>query len=328
MNGQSHIIVDDALLGKYLSGEAAPEEAMAVDDWLRQSAENRTAFRELAAIWYSASGHTAHQLPDEAAAWQEIRQRMPAARVIRSNKRWWAIAAGIILIVGCFSVIQLFKQKPVEVLPPVTLHAANETVTDTMPDHSVVTLSKNSRLQYPADFNVKTRELLLEGEAFFDVAPNPAIPFIVNAGDIKIKVLGTSFKVLRLQQGIVRVAVQTGVVSMYHAGGQLTVKAGQTGVYEPEGHRLYIEAAQAHAPASESRVFDFHDATLAEIMQALGKAYGFKPVFENEQLRDCRMSSEFEDKPLDYVLDIVSTTLNVQIQVKGKVAYISGEGCN
>jgi hypothetical protein len=51
-------------------------------------------------------------------------------------------------------------------------------------------------------------------------------------------------------------------------------------------------------------------------------------VFENAQLRDCRMSSEFEDKPLDYVLDIVSTTLNVQIQVKNKVAYISGEGCN
>jgi ferric-dicitrate binding protein FerR (iron transport regulator) len=199
-----------------------------------------------------------------------------------------------------------------------------------MPDHSVVALSKDSRLQYAADFNIKTRELLLEGEAFFDVTPNPALPFIVHAGDISIKVLGTSFKIVRQQQGVVSVAVQTGAVSMYHADGQLTVKAGQTGIYEPEGHRLYIEAAQAEEqpPVTEARVFDFHDAKLEEIMEALGKAYGFKPVFKNEQLRDCRMSSEFEDKPLDYVLDIVSTTLNVQIQVKDKVAYISGEGCN
>lgn len=326
MNGQSHIIVDDALLGKYLSGEAAPEEAMAVDDWLQQSKENSAAFRELAAVWYTASGHPSHQLPDKALTWQEISARMPAARVIRSNKQWWAIAAGIILIAGCFTVIQLFKKKPVAGQPPVTLYAANEAITDTMPDHSVVTLSKDSRLQYPADFNTNTRELQLEGEAFFDVTSNPALPFIVNAGDIKIKVLGTSFKVRRQQQGVIRVAVQSGAVSMYHVNGQLTVKAGQTGIYEPQGRRLYIEAAQA--PAAAARVFDFHDATLSEIMQALGKAYGFKPVFENAELRDCRMSSEFEDKPLDYVLDIVSTTLNVQIQVKDKVAYISGEGCN
>lgn len=326
MNGQNHIIVDDALLGKYLSGEAVPEEAMAVDDWLQQSAENSATFRELAAVWYAASGYPPHQLPDKALAWQEIRQRMPAARVIRSNKRWWAIAAGIILIVGCFTVIQLLKKKPIGTLSPVTLYAANEAITDTMPDHSVVTLSKDSRLQYPVDFNTKTRELLLEGEAFFDVTPNPALPFIVNAGDVKIKVLGTSFEVHRQQQGVVRVSVQSGMVSMYHASGQLIVKAGQTGIYKSEGHRLYIQAVQA--PATEARVFDFHDAKLEEIMQALGKAYGFKPVFENEELRDCHMSSEFEDKPLDYVLDIVSTTLNVQIQVKDKVAYISGEGCN
>jgi len=325
MNGQSHIIVDEALLGKYLSGEAVPEEAMAVDDWLHQSAENSAAFRELAAIWHNASGHAPHRLPDKAAAWQEIKGRMPATRVVRSNKHWLAIAAGIILIVGCFAVVQLFKKKPIETFSQVTLYATNEAKADTLPDHSVVTLSKSSSLHYPADFNIKTRELLLEGEAFFDVAPNPAIPFIVNAGDIKIKVLGTSFKVER-QQGIVRVVVQTGVVSMYHTAAQQTVKAGQTGVYEPEGQRLYIEAAKA--PASEAHVFDFHDARLEEIMQALGQAYGFKPVFENTELRDCRMSAEFDNKPLDYVLDIVSTTLNVQIQVKDKVAYISGEGCN
>ncbi|HEY1165581.1 MAG TPA: FecR domain-containing protein [Chitinophaga sp.] len=330
MNGQSHIIVDDALIGKYLSGEATPEEAIAVDDWLQQSAENSAAFSELAAIWYNASGHTPHQAPDKTAAWQEIRQRMPAARVIRSNKGWWAIAAGIILIVACFGIIQLFKQKPADVLSPVIVYAANEAVTDTMPDHSIVTLSKESRLQYPADFNIRTRELQLEGEAFFDVTPNPALPFIVHAGDISIKVLGTSFKIDRQPQGIVKVAVQTGAVSMYHTNSQLTVKAGQTGIYDPEGRRLYIEAAQAEtqAPANAARVFDFHDAKLEEIMEALGKAYGFKPVFKNEELRDCRMSSEFEDKPLEYVLDIVSTTLNVQIQVKDKVAYISGEGCN
>ena len=65
----------------------------------------------------------------------------------------------------------------------------------TLADGTHIWLNSGSQLSYPTDFSGKTREVLLAGEAFFDVAHNPAKPFYVITRDIKIRVLGTSFNV-------------------------------------------------------------------------------------------------------------------------------------
>jgi ferric-dicitrate binding protein FerR (iron transport regulator) len=64
-----------------------------------------------------------------------------------------------------------------------------------LPDGTQVWLNSNSRLKYTGDFNSKNREVGLEGEAYFDVAKQMRLPFIVHTGTIDIKVLGTSFAV-------------------------------------------------------------------------------------------------------------------------------------
>lgn len=64
-----------------------------------------------------------------------------------------------------------------------------------LPDGTLVWLNSGSKLNYQPDFNTRSREVVLEGEAFFDVVKNPAHPFIVHAAVIDIKVLGTSFTV-------------------------------------------------------------------------------------------------------------------------------------
>jgi ferric-dicitrate binding protein FerR (iron transport regulator) len=70
----------------------------------------------------------------------------------------------------------------------------------TLPDGSRVWLNAGSNLYYITNFEkTTTREVKLEGEAFFDVAKNPARPFIVHAGDINIKALGTTFNVKAYQ---------------------------------------------------------------------------------------------------------------------------------
>ena len=65
----------------------------------------------------------------------------------------------------------------------------------TLADNTVVWLNAGSRLVYPTAFKGKTREVLLFGEAYFEVAKNPEKPFIVNTSDAQIKVLGTQFNV-------------------------------------------------------------------------------------------------------------------------------------
>lgn len=62
-------------------------------------------------------------------------------------------------------------------------------------DNTVVWLNSGSRLIYPSHFNGKTREVMLYGEAFFEVSRNPEKPFIVKTSELDVKVLGTQFNV-------------------------------------------------------------------------------------------------------------------------------------
>lgn len=64
-----------------------------------------------------------------------------------------------------------------------------------LPDGTTVWLNAGSKLHYENDFNGPTREVRLEGEAFFDVVKQPDRPFIVHTSGIDIRVLGTAFNV-------------------------------------------------------------------------------------------------------------------------------------
>ena len=66
----------------------------------------------------------------------------------------------------------------------------------TLPDGSNVWLNHSSSLKYPAMFYGNARSVELNGEGYFEVAPNPKIPFIVMAGEIEIKALGTAFNIM------------------------------------------------------------------------------------------------------------------------------------
>jgi transmembrane sensor len=92
-----------------------------------------------------------------------------------------------------------------------------------LPDGSSVTLNTASIVRVSYSANVR-RVHLLDGEALFDVAKDPARPFVVFAGDSQVRAVGTSFTVRRLTGGAVRVMVREGVVEVRQAGGAAPVK--------------------------------------------------------------------------------------------------------
>src|SRR5690606_4939020 len=85
-----------------------------------------------------------------------------------------------------------------------------------LPDGSIVILSPDSRIKYRNGVETGTRELFLEGEAYFDVAHDSKRPFFVYAGDVITRVLGTSFKIRhRGHNEKTTVSVKTGKVTVY-----------------------------------------------------------------------------------------------------------------
>src|SRR5690606_2859673 len=65
-----------------------------------------------------------------------------------------------------------------------------------LPDGSTVIVGVGSKLNYPSSFDsLRTREVYLEGQAYFDIRHNPQKPFIIHTGKVATTVLGTSFNI-------------------------------------------------------------------------------------------------------------------------------------
>jgi len=89
----------------------------------------------------------------------------------------------------------------------------------TLPDSSTVVLNGACRFEYNKQFGVSSREMILRGEAWFDIRKNPDMPLMLTAGNVRIKVLGTSFNVkayaddafveATLLKGVIEVSVKT-----------------------------------------------------------------------------------------------------------------------
>ena len=95
----------------------------------------------------------------------------------------------------------------------------------TLEDGSVLTLNTASRVSVRYDEGRRSVRLA-EGEALFDVARDPARPFVVEAGDAAVRAVGTSFTVRRIADAPVEVLVREGVVELTRAAAPMPVRLG------------------------------------------------------------------------------------------------------
>ncbi|WP_160716146.1 FecR domain-containing protein [Chitinophaga solisilvae] len=330
MNKSEHIPYE--LLGKYFSGEASPEEAIAVEDWIAAAPEHRRLFEQTAGLWENAAGGQQHTLPDKAAVWQEIRRQLPGAAPLKTaavrpgNRR--LMAAAILLLICGASLYFLLYRTSAPAADWVSRQTTAGIFRDTLPDHSLAVINSHSAISYEKGLAGRNRLIRLKGQAWFDVTFNPGKPFIVEVGDIAVKVLGTAFNIQQ-KDSTIEVAVLNGSVAMMNSRNRLTVTAGQQGIYHAaSGTFELVNAFNSNKMGYATRVFNFENTSLKDIAAQLEKAYGVTIRIADKKLENCAMSSSFENKPLDYIFEVISVTLNVQCRVEKDSVYINGEGCN
>jgi ferric-dicitrate binding protein FerR (iron transport regulator) len=210
----------------------------------------------------------------------------------------------------------------------ITKTAGGTILQDTLPDHSAITLAQHATLKYPVDFNDRKREVVLTGEGWFHVVANPRKPFIISAGNVFIRVTGTSFSV-RQTDTLIETCVKTGTVMMYNEQGSVKVTAGHKGVYSVIKNKFSsADSFNINAIGFATGIFTFENTSMKEIAGQLEKAYGITIVFENEKLKDCTISCSFDNKPVKYIFDVIAVTLNIRWYMRNKTVYINGSGCN
>ena len=195
------------LMSRHLSREASPEEEEELQDLLANAPDRHYLFDILLSYFRNPPVAAALRPAGDPDLDQRFLKMMessagltPFHHIRQAVRRKWFIAAAVaacILLVWGISHLSLSPAThPVhDVHNEEVLARAGTRTKMVLPDGTQVWLNSNSRLKYNNDFNTNDREVILEGEAYFDVAKNMQLPFIVHASSIDIKVLGTSFAV-------------------------------------------------------------------------------------------------------------------------------------
>ena len=306
--------INEATLLAYLNKELGQEEMLEVDRWLIQSSANMQKLNDIRETWKMAGRLRAKPVSvNTDDAWQKVLDEIATMEEtvipIRTkiNFRLIAVAASLLMLIGVASVFLLNKPSGSGELK---LTAANEVVSDILPDGSEVTLNKNSALSYPSEFKGDERRISLKGEAFFEVERNEAKPFIVSLPhSFYVKVLGTSFDIkANDDEDQTVVFVNSGKVEFGSETDMVILTAGEKGIMNNATGEVEKISAKSSSIAElfwmEERL-EFKNEPLSEVIAILNEVYDDKVVLNCEQQADQLYRSKHSRQSLEEVVNII-----------------------
>lgn len=318
MNNNSQHIVNETLIAKYLEGAATSNEQLLVEEWRNESELNEKEFEQYKAVWLASESinHTNNQQFDANAAWKKINPRLSSKKAKIINLRPWYGKAAIVFalcLLGYLTVNYLLNDEN-----RIEIYSSFEKQTITLPDQSVVTLNKNSKLTYADSYSEKNRIVYLEGEAFFDVQHQANLPFIVKHKHIEVTVLGTQFYLNETNNSA---NVEVSVVK-----GKVAVKANndeQTEILtkgEKVDYSLIQKVLQKSQSENNNQQFwntgelTFQKVRLNQLFAELEKHYQTKIAFEEDSFNSCLFSGRFNSKSVEEILEQVKLSYEFSIQ--------------
>jgi hypothetical protein len=266
-------------------------------------------------------------------------------------QRTWMIAASVLVIVILSSVFY-FTRHAQETIQQTTANApflerTVELITVrnelrqpkkiTLTDGSIVQLESNSLLSYHSDFNTANREVLLEGEAFFEVTKSYK-PFLIYSKDVVTKVLGTSFRIsARPGASQVKVIVRTGKVwvnvpekqgNREQPGGVVITPNYQV-TYSTDDESLVVSLVDrpVQLKTMEKEALVFEDKPMSQVLETLSVMYGVEITYDTTLLNNCPITTTLTNEALYDQLSLICSAVKAEYTEKNGKILISGGEC-
>lgn len=268
-----------------------------------------------------------------------LESNVPAIQLTPSRpgfiRRYFAAAAIAILIIGSAAFFYLRPGK--QAAPSLAVHISPPKPTVsyirhlTLPDGSSVVLHAGSKLEYPASFEGKFREVTLYGEAYFDISHNASLPFVIHTGKVKTTVLGTAFNI-KADSNHVIVSVTRGKVKVEDDLKVLAVLTpDQQMQYNVPENKAARQTVNANTLVNDWTKEDmvFNGIAFEEIAGILNKRYGVLVLFKNESLKKCKIRASFSGtETLEQVASVLCGIRNGNFeQLADGAIVLNGEGC-
>lgn len=296
---------DTYTLIKFIFHQTTPEEEKEVLVWLEQDKSRYSILEKIA-----RSKSAIAQNRDDDWVKKDFSQLQSRIANKQMRRRFLRIAAVFVgLIVTSFSAYLLVNEDTQWQTVTVAKGEHNEVV---LPDGTKVKLAPDTKFHYPVDFSASTREVKLEGQAFFDVAHDKDRPFIVHTTFSDVEVLGTKFNVKAypnekntttlLVEGKVNVGFMN--ADRERIGEQLLAPA-QMSNYNHKTQKINVHRVDMkHELAWLDKRLSFRNESFSEIANKIERHYNVNVIFYDGRLSAKRITGEFKEETITEVLEI------------------------
>jgi len=351
------------LIIKVLSNNASEEEIGILNQWIAQSEYHRLYYHQIKNLWQVSSVIQKTDHYNTETAWKKAQFLIKPDNDLSDKgnhfnyRLFIRIAAAIIFAFLFGGAAVYFGMRNTIGVAAITDNYVNEITAPMgsksevlLPDGTLVWLNAGSKLRFSQAYNIKDRNVELEGEGFFEVKTNPHKPFIVNTSEIKVKAYGTTFNVKAYpEEGTITTTLVEGAVKIESSGKSsqkinLTLKPNQNLTYEKastkekskhyvppkvESNKSTIHRDEISVPpvsvTSDVKI-DLYTSwkderwiiermSLDELTVMLERRFAVKFIYKSDNLKSYKISGIIRKETLEQVLDFLKLTTPLKYNI-------------
>lgn len=303
--------IDNSLLEKYFKGNCTDEEVKLVEAYLSQP-----------------------ETPEADEWFQEMYEESAGAPVVSMKRnifrRWYSAAAAVAILIGVLGWMWQWQlnsagKNLVASTWDTLANSGNDIKRLAMTDGSEVWLAPHSSVIYNQQYNDSTRELWLEGEAFFRVKSDQARPFSVHTGKLVTTALGTAFNISTTSKadGSIEVSLLEGKVSVATSAFSCILHPGQMIAWRDD----LVSFAPVNFNLQEvndwrqgKMVFD--KTLLADAFARMQARTGCKIIIDPSIKKDLKVSGTFPaSTPVENILEAMQYVHGFKVEKRGNNTY-------
>ncbi|MGE0079018.1 MAG: FecR family protein [Bacteroidales bacterium] len=321
MESSSNRIKNSVRVTRYISGNMNKLEAFWFEKVIARNSEMKRLVKEMKNDWNTTGEFLNKQKVNPEKAWSSLYQRLESENLLpKKNNRLlilrpqlylkYAAIVAFALILSGIGGYKYFHPEQIDLAN----NSKQNTLITTLPDGTTIYLAQNSQITYPKRFVGKTRQIQLDGEAFFEVAKNPNKPFIIDTKAASVKVLGTSFNLKSTDSKNFELNVVEGKVGVNlnsKPNENIIAIAGDRVI--ANNNKLNKEQAKEISTTKNKMIrLQFQDERFDNIVSVINKTYGSSIKLYGDQLKECRISVTFENE-ISSIVNILSVSFNLEL---------------
>lgn len=321
------------LLHRMIAGSATEEENRQLMEWFRQCASKEEFFALFEQAWKDSSDEMPREVQERMYRRLSLnldgKEKEKKVVPLHSRSVWklWpqVAAACIIIVLSLINYNLINKQKHMSTQNFMVSAEKGQRAFVTLPDSTKVWLNSDTKISYPADYGMKERNVTLLGEAYFEVARNPAKRFIVEAKGMQVEALGTAFNInayrddnkmiASLFSGSVRVSYEDHVAILKpHESIKVDLLTRNISQYKDDNMNDI-------ALWRENEI-TFDGESLEEITRTMSRLYNTTIHIEDESLKKECYIGTIRNNSLENFIDIINLTTPVVYEYKGDTVLL------